>query len=372
MLYYKILDIKDFDCINIKKLFLLLLINIYKNSNNNLMLKDKSSIIKNPLLFYDINNYKYDFDIGKKDSQNGWHKVSLSLNYDIILDTFSSEFNNFFAESPSFSFLKSDLNSRHSEIKNKKQCIILVHGYNSKNRWLYINLAENFKKFGIDSIIYTLPFHLERATVTLNPVDVLNFNDFRILVELFRRAVIELRILINMLKQNGYDEVACMGFSVGGYITGVLAGNEKNLDYCFCLASGGDYPVLFNYYGKKDNQNLKKLDQGYKNDINEDLDLKNNFDNSNINLYFVKKYSHLIAPITYKCMVDKNNVIFFNGIFDTRVSFKSALRLKNAWGNPRIVVYPCGHFTFFFFNGITQRIIVNHLLKDKNKQKTFK
>ena len=66
MLYYKILDIKDFDCINIKKLFLLLLINIYKNSNNNLMLKDKSSIIKNPLLFYDINNYKYDFGKGTK------------------------------------------------------------------------------------------------------------------------------------------------------------------------------------------------------------------------------------------------------------------------------------------------------------------
>lgn len=343
------------------------------------MIKDKNLIIKNPLLFYNINNYKYDFNIDKKDSQNGLHKVSLSLNYDIILDTFSSEFNNFFSESPSFSFLKSDLNSKHSEIKDKKQCIILVHGYNSKNRWLYINLAENFKKFGIDSIIYTLPFHLERATATLNPMNILSFNDFRILVELFRRAVIELRILINMLKQNGYDEVACMGFSVGGYITGVLAGNEKNLDYCFCLASGGDYPVLFNYHGKKDKQSLKKLSKeskNYKNDTNniddnEDLDLENNFNDSNINLYFVKKYSPLIAPITYKCMVDKNNVIFFNGIFDTRVSFKSVLRLKNAWGNPRIVVYPCDHFTFFFFNGITQRIIVNHLLKDKSKQKSF-
>jgi len=180
-------------------------------------------MIKDRLHFYDINNYKYDFYIDKKDSQNGWNNVNLSLNYDIILNTFSSEFNNFYMESPSFLFLKSDSNSKYGKAKNKKQCIILVHGYNSKNRWLYTDMAKNFKKVGIDSIVYTAPFHLERATSTLNPVDILNFNDFRILVELFRRAVIELRILINMLKQNGYDEVGCLGFSVGGYISGVLA-----------------------------------------------------------------------------------------------------------------------------------------------------
>jgi len=329
------------------------------------MLKDKNLMIKDPLLFYDINNYKYDFYIDRKDSQNGWHNINLSLNYDLVLDTFSSEFNNFFTESPSFSFLKSGSDSKNSKKKNKKQCIILVHGYNSKNRWLYTNFAEKFKKVGIDSIVYTAPFHLERATSTLNPVNILNFNYFRILVELFRRAIIELRILVNMLKQNGYNEVACMGFSVGGYISGVLACTEKNLDYCFCLASSGDYPSLLKYYEEKDNRSLKKLNKENKIDVNEDLDLENKSSNSSTNLNFVKKYSPLIAPITYKHVVDKDNIIFFNGIFDTRVPFKSVLGLKNAWDNPRIVLYPCGHFTFFLFNGITQRIVINHLLKDR-------
>jgi len=151
--------------------------------------------------------------------------------------------------------------------------------------------------------------------------------------------------LINMLKQNGYDEVGCLGFSVGGYISGVLACTEKNLDYCFCLASSGDYPVLLKYYKEKDN--------------------KKKSSDSNTNFNFVKKYSPLIAPINYKRVVDKDNIIFFNGIFYTRVPFKSILKLKNAWGNPRVVVYPCGHFTFFLFNGITQRIFINHLSKDR-------
>ena len=53
------------------------------------MLKDKNLMIKDPLLFYDINNYKYDFYIDKKDSQNGWNNVNLSLNYDIILPPLS-------------------------------------------------------------------------------------------------------------------------------------------------------------------------------------------------------------------------------------------------------------------------------------------
>ena len=66
-------------------------------------------------------------------------------------------------------------------------------------------------------------------------------------LELFRQTVVELRILVKVLKQRGYEKVGAQGFSFGGYCCSLLACFEKKLDFAIPMASIGHFIFfLFN------------------------------------------------------------------------------------------------------------------------------
>ena len=91
-------------------------------------------------------------------------------------------------------------------------------------RWFY--------KQGYDILLYTLPFHGERK----EKQDLLNglgffSHGFAHVNEAMLQSVYDLRILMNHLQQNGVTKMGVMGFSLGAYISALIAAVDKRLSF---------------------------------------------------------------------------------------------------------------------------------------------
>jgi hypothetical protein len=49
-------------------------------------------------------------------------------------------------------------------------------------------------------------------------------------------------------------------------------------------------------------------------------------------------------------------ILMIQGIFDHRAPVNDVARLRKKWDYPRVIWYPCGHFTFFLFNRLTLKL----------------
>ncbi|MGM0368769.1 MAG: hypothetical protein ACQEP2_09450, partial [Actinomycetota bacterium] len=73
------------------------------------------------------------------------------------------------------------------------------------------------------------------------------------------------------------------------------------------------------------------------------------------NLFLIRDHLHLISPISYRPLMDKNNILFIQGLFDSRAPVKGIQKFRRKWDNPKVIWYPCDHFTFILFNRLTVR-----------------
>jgi hypothetical protein len=303
-------------------------------------------------LFYDISNIKYDFNFNSTSSFSSKKK---GLSFDLRVSTSYEPVFGFleyiYKNSPTAKISNSLIFTGGSEnasvfleknIPVSKTCIILLHGFKSKNKQIYLQLAKRFTRNGIDGIVYTLPFHFERKYLDSEGKDVLGLEDIRGTLEFFRQTVIELRILIRVLKKIGYRSVGVLGFSFGGYCCSLISSFDKNVDFIVPMASIGDFGNLLSF---------RKGKAG--------LDLNNEIDR--INDFFSSNYLKLICPIHYKPVIDIGKILFIQGLFDGRTPYREVLKLKKKWGNPKIIWYPCDHATFFLFNRLTLMLTVRFI-----------
>lgn len=230
--------------------------------------------------------------------------------------------------------------------KISSTCLILIHGYNSKNKKTYSNLAKRFAARGIDSLVYILPFHFERSV----DENILKDPRFIHVFEIYRQSIIELRNLVTYLKGKGYQKVGVLGFSFGGYCCSLLACLEKNTDFIIPMASLGDLGPIEKYLKR-----TLSLDDGdlpsYEQQLNRTL---------------AENYLHLISPISFNPVIPKQNMLFIQGFLDGRTPVKDVQKFRRKWNWPRVIWYPCDHFTFILFNRLTVYIATNFIKNQNN------
>ncbi|MGM0366063.1 MAG: alpha/beta hydrolase family protein, partial [Actinomycetota bacterium] len=195
----------------------------------------------------------------------------------------------------------------------------------------------------IDSMVYVLPLHFERMADS----SILNKPQFTHIFEIYRQAVIELRLVVRYLKELGYQKVGCLGFSFGGYCCSLLACFENNTDFIIPMASLGDLGPILRYLEK----GLKLEEQNGQTYA------------TRMNRYLAKNHLSLISPISFKPLIAKENILFIQGLMDGRTPFAGVQKFRKVWDYPRVVWYPCDHFTFIFFNRLTARIASNFIAR---------
>ncbi|GEM_PF-3809519 len=307
-------------------------------------------LLSNPELFYCISDTNFELTNCSKEY------ITLKINYKPcfkLLEKFYTVNNKNILN---FKIFNSTSGNNHDANIYNNTCNILIHGFGSKNKNIYYQIAEKFKSYGIDSLIYCLPFHFERFVQTdyskikedkikrqkniqkkfKSSKNVYDVSDFRAVLEIFRQSVIELRIIIRLLKTLGYKKVGVFGFSFGGFCASLLCCFEESLDFAIPIASMGDFSSLKAFKQKK-NTDIKDT----KNTVNE---------------YFSKKYIHLISPINFYPILSPERILFFQGVFDNRAPIIEAIKLIKKWKPIKAIFYPCDHFSFFLFNRVTVKI----------------
>ncbi len=318
---------------------------------------EEREILSDAGLFYDISSTRYDYDLsGASISPAEKKKSSLHLSVLTSYEPVFSFLKHIYIESPtariSSNLILEGVNKNTTEPGKKgtlaeRTCIILLHGFKSQNKKIYIQLGRRFARQGVDAVVYTLPFHFERRYLDPEGKDVLGMQDFRATLEFFRQTVIELRILIRILKKIGYRSVGVLGFSFGGYCCNLLASFDKSVDFIVPMASIGEFDNLLKFKKGK-----AALDPGDSKD--------------RLNDFFSTNYLDLICPINYKPVINIGSILFIQGLFDRRAPYREVQKLRKKWGNPKTIWFPCDHATFFLYNRITLMLTVRfiRLLKD--------
>lgn len=311
-----------------------------------LLTEGEENLLRNPETFYSIKNLNTGFE-KKPFPPNSIFKLTnleLNFNYKPCFRKYEEIYKSAddILKTPFYLSKNKPYSKRKEAKKNDRTCLILIHGFKSKNKKIYIQLAERFCKKGISAVVYTLPFHFERSLNNSKVNDILNQPDFSATIEIFRQTVVELRILINIIKSYGYEKVGCLGFSFGGYCCSLLACFEKDLDFSIPMGSKGDFSSLINLKSDK----ISSIDK-----------------EKYFNKYLAENYMKLICPINYKPIIDKKNILFIQGLFDNRAPFKDIEKLRKAWNYPPVIWYPCDHSTFFLFNRLTLILVANFIEK---------
>lgn len=209
-----------------------------------------------------------------------------------------------------------------------RHIVILVHGYRSKRKDVYIRFAKDFASSGLSSFVYTLPFHFERNPYDINDYSYLERPKMSFIFEMFRCSIIELRKIIGLLSENEAKKTGVMGFSFGGYCASLLGCFEDKVDFIVSMASIGGFGPLLRHI----DSNTDRLDKT-----------------------LIKEHLGLISPIEHKPVIDSSNILFIQGFFDRRTPISDVESFRKRWGKPTVVWYPCDHFSFILFNRVTAR-----------------
>jgi pimeloyl-ACP methyl ester carboxylesterase len=112
--------------------------------------------------------------------------------------------------------------------------LVLIHGFFADPYWFNAQMFSLrwFYEHGYDILLYTLPFHGERAGDSwvsgyrLFSQGVAHFN------EAMLQAVHDLRIFIDHLQAEGVEHVGLTGLSLGGYTAALMAGVDPRIAFC--------------------------------------------------------------------------------------------------------------------------------------------
>lgn len=111
--------------------------------------------------------------------------------------------------------------------------VVLIHGYMAGPFALEERIwpLAAFERAGLDVVLFTLPFHGQRARNGFGAVPEFPGEDPRLNVEGFRQAVFDLQNLIDWLLAQRHARVGVIGMSLGGYTAALLATVEPRLDF---------------------------------------------------------------------------------------------------------------------------------------------
>lgn len=115
-----------------------------------------------------------------------------------------------------------------------RAALILIHGYlGGDPHWeqRFFPVRE-LRSWGLDVALHTLPFHGPRKDPSRKGAPKFPAVDPAFNIEVWRRAIIELRELVRIAKARGASSVGVLGMSLGGCTTALLGCAEPTLSVC--------------------------------------------------------------------------------------------------------------------------------------------
>jgi pimeloyl-ACP methyl ester carboxylesterase len=115
--------------------------------------------------------------------------------------------------------------------------VVILGHWNSKAD-TYNKLARIYSLNGISALRLSLPYHDERRPASMPIASGMLSADLNLTIHSVRQAVIETRIAVEWLKQQGYERIGVVGASLGSFVATLTSSHEPlinaQLGYLFC------------------------------------------------------------------------------------------------------------------------------------------
>lgn len=109
---------------------------------------------------------------------------------------------------------------------------ILMHGWNAEvcYRHLFPRLARRLSRAGLNTVIFELPYHMQRRP-RVGPMNDFISSDLFGMMEATRQAIADARSLCQWCRAQGVPAVGLWGFSLGAWLIGLLTRLEAELSF---------------------------------------------------------------------------------------------------------------------------------------------
>ncbi|MFC0471366.1 alpha/beta hydrolase [Halalkalibacter kiskunsagensis] len=208
--------------------------------------------------------------------------------------------------------------------------VIMVHGWRSDN-------LNNFKAIFLKQMLRrnyhvyfpTLPYHFNRTAGGLYSGEYMISANVGRTVTAIRQAVLEIRALIQWLKQHKGGKIILIGISLGGYLSNLISLYEKEIDALVSVMYANDlsFEIWHTPIGRYIKQDLEIHGFTYEK---------------------LRQSWSIIRTDEQQPLISKEKILLISGEFDQYIMEKDAKGLWSAWGEPQRLLYPYGHAGIIF------------------------
>lgn len=232
--------------------------------------------------------------------------------------------------------------------ESRKRAVIVVPHWSSREV-AYARICKLLSLFGLATFLITLPHHGKRSNGDPVANDFLNA-DLGAAIRSVRQSVSDVRSLVTVLHDAGFQEVNLVGVSLGSCIGGLVAEVEPRIVRSVLLLTAGDFAETV-WFGSA-TAHIRSVIE------------------ANITLQDLQEVWSVISPINFvdRCVKNNSRILIISGRLDKVVPLNLASefvnKLRDAGVEVRWHVLPCGHFTLgaLPYSVVSFLMTVRHLL----------
>jgi hypothetical protein len=202
--------------------------------------------------------------------------------------------------------------------------VIVLHGWMTPALIAYRPFFRAIVEAGASAYAVELPYHLRRTPPGSVSGELFFTADLERSWTVMQQAVADTRQLIHYLREAGAPVIGILGFSLGAWISTIVASCEPELDFALLALLPSNINELI-----------------WQTRLGEPW--RRQFESAGLNAASTAALHELLDPMRLSPLVPRHRRELFAAACDRFVPFQYTQALYEAWQQPRMRVYPNGH-----------------------------
>ena len=224
------------------------------------------------------------------------------------------------------------------KLENTRPTLVILPGWLSGGYYIYRRIAVCFIEQGFDCLVLALPYHMERTPSGSFSGECLFTPDLTKSLQGLQQSLLECLQAITWLQIQGIESIGTLGISLGGLINGLITTREPGLKYSMlwvpaaCLEKPMRHSTLCQ-------------------------PMKERIFAAGVNLRELQFISQLAEPAAYLPAIDRERILFVEGMYDQIIKPIWIERWWKEWGEPHILRVPHSHISGLIDRSLTEKLV---------------
>ncbi len=233
---------------------------------------------------------------------------------------------------------KHPLDPASDRLQNTRPTLVILPGWLCGGYYIYRRIAIPFIEQGFDCLVLALPYHLERTPAGSFSGERLFTPDLAKSLKALQQSLLECLQAITWLQSQGIESIGTLGISLGGLINGLITAREPGLKYSMLWVPAAclEKPMRHSPVCQPVKERLFA---------------------AGVNLRELQSVSQLAEPAAYPPAIDRERILFVEGMYDQIIKPIWIERWWKEWGEPPILRVPHSHISGLIDRSLTEKLV---------------